>query len=262
MTLDSTNFISKISPPLDQVLATSLVSEFLDLERRFVLGDWEPATLNGGQFAELASRIVYHVDSGNLNRTKGVDPCLKYVEDEKNSNSHAFPQRRASLHLCKALRTIYKFRSQRGAVHIDPDYTANELDSTLVLALARCVMSEILRIFWGGTTTEIAQTVREIVRYQVPAVLEIDGRPLVLRTDCTAEEEVLLLLHNSGERGLSRAEIGQAAMKSAPAVTTALKTLSAPKKREVVKRADGQIVLTPNGSKRVHDELADKLTLS
>lgn len=259
--MDATSLIAQISPPLDKVLAEALVSEFLDLERRFVLGDWEPATLNGGQFAEVASRIVYHTDSGNLNRTKGVDPCLKYVEDDKNANAHSFPKRRAALHLCKALRTIYKFRSQRGAVHIDPDYTANELDSTLVLALARWAMSEVLRIFWGGSTADIASAIREIVRYQVPAVLEIDGRPLVLRTDCTAEEEVLLLLHNAGEQGLSRAEVGKSVMKSASVVTRALKALTAHAKRQVVKRADGQYVLTPNGTKRIHDDLSEKLSL-
>lgn len=189
--MDANLLICQVSPPLDNGLATALITEFLDLERRFVLGDWEPATLNGGQFAEIASRIVYHIDSGNLSPRKGVHPCLKFVEDEASTNPHAFPQRRAALHLCKALRTIYKFRSQRGAIHIDPDYTANELDSTLVLALARWVMSEILRIFWGGSHADIARAIREIVRYQVPAVLVIDDRPLVLRTDCTVEEEIL-----------------------------------------------------------------------
>lgn len=259
--MDGAGLIKEISPPLDEQLAGALISEFIDLERRFVLGDWEPATLNGGQFAEIASRIVYHVDSGNLNRRKGVDPCLKYVEDDNNSNDHSFPQRRAALHLCRTLRTIYKFRSQRGAVHIDPDYTANELDSTLVLSLARWVMSEILRIFWRGATEDVARAIREIVRFDVPAVLVMDGRPLVLRTDCTVEEEVLLLLHNAGESGLSRAEVGAAVPKSAPAVTTALQKLVSPNLRQAKKRDDGQYVLTPNGTRRVQHELGDKLSL-
>ena len=190
-----------------------------------------------------------------------MDPCLRYIEDKTNSNTHAFPQRRAALHLCKSLRTIYKFRSQRGAIHIDPDYTANEVDSTLILALVRWIMSEILRIFWGGSPADIARAIREIVRYQVPSVLEIDGRSLVLRTDCTVEEEILLLLHNAGEKGLSRTEIGEAAMKSAPALTISLKSLVSATKRQVVKRDNGQYVLTPNGSKRVHNDLSEKLSV-
>ena len=260
MNIDS--LVGKISPPLDRSLATALLTEFVDLERRFVLGDWEPATLNGGQFAEVSSRIIYHLDSGTLNPRKGLDPCLAYIEDDRNSNKHSFPNRRSALHLCKALRLIYKFRSQRGAIHIDPDYTANEIDSTLVLSLSRWVMSELLRIFWSGNPSEIAKTIRAIVRYPVPAVFEIDGRSFVLRTDCTAEEEIVLLLHNAGEAGLSRAEIGKAAMKSAPAVTNALNALCSSDRRQVVKRNSGQYLLTPNGVKRLHEEISNKLSLA
>ena len=255
------SLVSQISPPLDKSLATALLSEFVDLERRFMLRDWEPATLNGGQFAEVVSRIIYHLDSGTLNLRKGLDTCLTYVEDDKNSNMHLFPDRRSARHLCKVLRLIYKFRSQRGAIHIDPDYTANELDSTLVLSLSRWVMSEVLRTFWSGNPAEVAKTIRAIVRYSVPSVFEIDGRSFVLRTDCTVEEEILLLLHNAGEVGLSRAKIGKAVMKSASAVTKALRELSSPNRRQVMKLDSGRYLLTPNGTKRVHEEVSEKLLL-
>ena len=260
MNIDS--LVAQISPPLNRSLAIALLTEFVDLERRFVLGDWEPATLNGGQFAEVSSRIIYHLDSGTLNLKKGLDPCLAYVEDDRNSNSHSFPNRRSALHICKALRLIYKFRSQRGAIHIDPDYTANELDSTLVLSLSRWVMSEVLRTFWSGNPPEIAKTIRAIVRYPVPSVFEIDGRSFVLRTDCTVEEEILLLLHNAGEAGLSRSEIGKTAMKSASAVTKTLRSLCSSNRRQVMKRKSGEYLLTPNGVKRLHKEISEKLLLS
>ena len=254
--------VSQISPPFDEALATSLLTEFVDLERRFVLHDWEPATLNGGQFAEVASRIVYHLDSGNLNKRKDLNSCLTYIEVETNSNQHSFRTRREALHFCKALRLIYKFRSQRGAIHIDPGYTANELDSTLVLSLSRWVMSDLLRIYWNGDRAVVASAIREIIRYPVPAIFEVDGHTLVLRTDCSAQEEILLLLHNAGETGLSRTEIGKAAMIPADRVTRVLQTLCSPSKRQVVKRNDGQYQLTLNGAKRVQDELSEKLSLT
>ena len=175
------SFVAQVSPPLDRSLAAALLTEFVDLERRFVLGDWEPATLNGGQFAEVSSRIIYHLDSKNLNCRKDLNSCLAYVEDDKNSNRHSFPNRRASLHLCKVLRVIYKFRSQRGAIHIDPDYTANELDSTLILSLSRWVMSEVLRTFWSGNPSEVAKNDsrnRQIPR-SVPSL-----RVMVVRSSC------------------------------------------------------------------------------
>lgn len=260
--MDSNSLVTQIAPPVDVNLAESLFAEFVDIERRFVLGDWEPVTLNGGQFAEIVSRIIYHIDSGNLNRRKGVDPCMRYVEDPDNNNSHVFPGRRASLHLCRVIRTIYKLRSQRGAVHIDPNYTANELDSTLVVYLVRWAMAEMLRIFWNGNRDEVSKVIREIIRYDVPAIFVMDNRQLVLRTDCTAEEEILLLLHNVGESGMTRTEVGTSIPKSPPTITRALKILESSNVRAIIKRVDGRYILTPNGTRRIHEELSGKLSLS
>lgn len=258
--MDKTSLLTQISPPVDTELADTLIDEFISLERRYLLSDWEPATLDGGQFTEIAARITYHIDSGNLNLRKQFDACLKYVEDE--SRQHSFRKRREALHLAKVLRTIYKFRSQRGAIHIDPDYSANELDATFVMGAVRWVMSELLRIFWSGDRTAVAKAIREIVRFDVPAVLNVDGRNMVLRTDCSAEEEVLILLHNAGEEGASRTSLGQGVGKSAPSVSNALTRLCSTTCREAVKRNDGNYVLTPLGSKRVREQLSDKLMIS
>jgi len=260
--VDASALLSQLAPPLDARLAEQLIREFIDAERRYALGDWEPATLDGGQFAEVAARIIYHIDSGNLNRTKDLNSCLTYVEDHANSNSHAFPERRAALHLSKAIRMIYKLRSQRGAVHIDPNYTANELDAMFVMSTVRWVMSEILRVFWQGSTAVVASAIKEIVRFEVPAILNIDGRPMVLRTDCTVEEEILMILHNTGEQGMNRSDLGKSIPKSSPAISNSLKELCSPSRREAVIRRDGTYALTPNGVKRVRNELRDKLTIS
>ena len=254
--------ITKISPPLDTQLVELLMNEFIEMERRFVLQDWEPATLDGGQFSEILSRIIYHVDSGNLNKIKSVDSCLSYIEDEKNSNSHNFPQRRTSLHMCKVLRTIYKFRSQRGAVHIDPEYSANEIDSSMLISNVRWLMAEILRIFWTADRKEVANTIKEIVHYNVPAVLSVDNKYFVLRTDCTAEEEILLLLHKVGDSGLSRNQIGDSVPLPASTISEAISRLTSKKKREVLLKENNTYVLTPNGSRRIYKELSSKLQLN
>ncbi|HTW87829.1 MAG TPA: hypothetical protein VMD75_07470 [Candidatus Binataceae bacterium] len=261
MITQSQTVLREICPPLDETLAAQLIAEFIDVERRFVLGDWEPTTLNGGQFAEVVARVVYHVDSDNLNLRKDLDTCLAYVEDSKSSNSHNFPERRSALHLCRVLRMVYKLRSQRGAVHIDPEYSANELDSMFVVATVRWLMSEILRIFWNGRREAVAQAVREIVRFNVPAIINLDGRDFVLRTDCTVGEEILLLLHNAGERGLTRTELGEAVPRSPSSITNSLKALCSPRYRQVFLLQGGNYLLTPNGQKRVRTELGHKLSL-
>lgn len=259
--MDVPYLLTQLSGSLDSQLTNSLVAEFVDMERRFAIGDWEPATLDGGQFAEVASRIVYHVDSANLNRRKSVNACLKYIEDPSQTNSHAFPGRRTALHLCRVIRTIYKFRSQRGAVHIDPAYTANEIDSTMLIACVRWTMAELLRIFWNGPTSDIASVVKEIVTYEVPAVFTGGDNPLVIRTDLTAEEEIIIHLHQSGSAGMTRSEIGDAIPKASSTISNSLSTLASASRREIVRTSDARYLITPAGSKRVHSELADKLSL-
>ncbi|HFD31768.1 MAG TPA: hypothetical protein ENJ28_03505 [Gammaproteobacteria bacterium] len=259
--LSKSELICELVPPLDVQLAEQLVDEYISLERRYVLSDFEPATLDGGQFTEAASRIIYHQDSGNLNKRRGVDKCLSYIEDPQSRNAHHFPERKSSLHLCRVLRSIYKFRSDRGAVHIDPEYTANQLDAKLVVDNARWVLSEMLRVFWTGDRSVVARTIREIIEYDVPIVAEYEGRLLVQSTTCTTEEEVMILLYHAGEAGLSRSQLGTYVAKDASGITRAIKSLVSTSKRQVIQLQNGNYRLTDLGIVRVLNDLSEKMGL-
>jgi hypothetical protein len=258
--IDKESLFKDLTTRLDSVLTQQLLTEYVSQEKRYILRDWEPATLDGGQFVEAAARIVYHVDSGNLNRAKKVDDCLSYIEDPKNQNTHSFPERKSALHLCKVIRTIYKFRSDRGAVHIDPLYTANQLDSRLVIDNSRWVLSELLRIFWSGDRKEVARAIREILQYEIPAVGRFGEDRLVQRPDCSAEEEILLLLRDGGEGGLLREQLGRFVKKTAGRVTQAIQKLE--RRREIIQTRDGLYRLTDLGALRVIQDLADKIQLN
>lgn len=256
--VDKNSLLAALSPPLDSELTNQLITEYVSQEKRYVLRDWEPATLDGGQFVEAAARIVYHIDSGILNRRKDADECLVYVE-ALDGRPHSFPERKSARHLCRVLRTIYKFRSDRGAVHIDPVYTANQLDSRLVIDNSRWVLSEILRIFWSKDPSEVARAVREILQFEIPAVGKFGDQVIVQRPDCTAEEEVLLLLRDSGEEGLTRQALGRAVRKTPGRVTQVLQQME--KNREIVKTNGTVWRLTDLGAQRVMRDLGEKLTV-
>jgi hypothetical protein len=258
--IDKQTLHDELSRRLDSVLVGQMLSEYISQQKRYVLGDWEPATLDGGQFVEAIARIVYHVDSGSLNRTKKVDDCLAYVEDPRSEHPHAFPERKSALHICKVLRTIYKFRSDRGAVHINPDYTANQLDSLLVIENSRWMLSELLRIFWSGDRQVVAKAIREIIQFEIPAVGRYGEQRLVQRTDCTAEEEALLLLHDAGEAGLTREELGLSVRKTAGRITQSIQKLE--RMREIIQLRNGSYRLTDRGTAKVIRELSDKVQLS
>lgn len=178
---------------------------------------------------------------------------------ENEQVTHAIQPRHESLHLTRVLRTVYKFRSQRGAVHISPHYTPNHMDSKFVIESIRWCINEVLRIFWQGDREKVAKTIRELLQFEVPCIGRFEEVLLVQRTDLTAEEEVLVLLHYAGEVGFSRYELGSYAQYSASSVTKALQKLASPQFRQIILLSNDQYRLTDLGSKRLREELADKL---
>lgn len=261
--IDKATLTSRLAPPLDVDLTMALVEEFISLERRFIQCDWEPAQLDGGQFCEILARIIYHQDSGNLSPSKDFNDCMRYAEDEKGQNAHALNPRSDALHLCKVLRTTYKFRSQRGGVHISPKYKPNHMDSKVIIDMVRWCFADTLRIFWVGTDREqVARAIRELLTFDVPCIGKFEEVIMVQRTDLSAEEEVLVLLHYAGEQGFTRTEVGKYAMVSAASVTTALQKLTRADVRQVVELTSKKYRLTDLGAKRIREKLPDKLLVS
>ncbi len=259
--IEKHQILNKISPPLDALLASQLLDEFISMEHRYIQRDWGPAELDGGQFCEALARILYHIDSGNLNLTKGFDDALNYVEGNSGGIVHNIQPRSDALHLTKVLRTIYKFRNQRGVAHISPSYSPNQMDSKLVIESVRWALNETLRIFWTGNREEVAKTIRELLQFDVPVIGKFEDVLIVQRTDLSSDNEVLLLLHYAGEVGFSRKEIGLYAMISPASVTNALQKLASPKFRQIVQLANGNYRLTDLGAKHVRENLANKLLL-
>jgi hypothetical protein len=81
-------------------------------------------------------------------------------------------------------------------------------------------------IVWA--TRQVAKAIRELLTFDVPCIGKFEEVIMVQRTDLTAEEEVLVLLHYAGEQGFTRTELGKYAMLKPPAVTTALQKLTSP----------------------------------
>lgn len=256
---DPSSLLEQLCPPLNTVLAEQLINEFISLERRYVLRDWEPAELDGGQFAEILARVLYHIDSGTLNVSKPFDECLRFVEDSKNANIQKITPHNSALHLARVLRTVYKFRSQRGAVHISSTYSANHMDARLIAECVRWLMMEAIRLFLQCSQESAVKLIRELLEFDVPCVGKFDDVLLVQRTDLSSEEEILILLHYSGQSGLSRRDIGIHCLCAASAISKSISKLASPNYRQVIKLPSGNFRLSDLGEKRIREKMADKL---
>ena len=141
--------------------------------------------------------------------------------------------------------------------------TGNHMDSKVIIEMVRWCFADTLRIFWAGTDREqVAKAIRELLTFDVPCIGKFEEVIMVQRTDLTAEEEVLVLLHYAGEQGFTRTEVGKYAMVKPPAVTKALQGLTSPEVRQVVQLDSKRYRLTDLGSKRIREKLPDKLLVT
>src|SRR5262249_17362067 len=122
--------------------------------------------------------------------------------------------------------------------------------------------AETLRAWWRDDREQVAAAIRELLQFDVPAVGQFQNILMVQRTDLSPGEEILLLLHYAGENGFSRKELGRDVMHNPPRVTEAVKALTSPNCRQVVKLASGNYRLTGLGSKYIREQLSDKLFIS
>ncbi|WP_394612970.1 hypothetical protein JNUCC0626_23725 [Lentzea sp. JNUCC 0626] len=245
-----------LAKAVEPKLAEQLIQEFVSLEEAFLLKRWKYTELDGGRFAEVAARIVYSVDSTNVSLTKGVDDCLKYVDNDQVS--HNFPERQGAIHLAKVLRSIYKLRSQRGAVHVSPTYTANEIDSRLIVESARWVLSEILRIFVQSNREQVAEAVRNLARFPQPLIRTYGDIPLLQSVTFTTEEEILAHLLYATD-GLPVSDLIATIPKDPSGVRRAVKKLAAAACRQIVQRGQRWFI-TDLGINRIEDRIAKEIT--
>lgn len=251
-----TELKTALAAVVDPQLANQLIDEAVSLEETFLLRKWKYSELDGGRFTEVAARIVYSADSRNLSRTKSVDDCLKYVDNDQVV--HSFPERQGAIHLAKVLRAIYKLRSQRGAVHVSPTYTANEIDSRLIVECVRWVLADLLRVFVTTDREQVAVTIRDLARFPQPIIRRYDDVPLLQSVAFTTEEEILAhLLHD--DDGMTTSTLISVIPKDASGVRRAIKALSAAKSRQLIERG-GRWFITDLGitriEKRINRDLA------
>ena len=107
---------------------------------------------------EVASRAIYQLDCGTITHSQLPGELCEKIEDTENKRPHTLAVTDRH-HLCKAIGLVYKFRSARGPVHVSPNYTANYMDSMLVLHVAKWILAEFLRIAWNADREVIAETI-------------------------------------------------------------------------------------------------------
>jgi hypothetical protein len=257
MPLSSKQLVAELEKIVDPAFASAIVESYVEMEQRFFAGDWQPAELDGGRLCEAISRALYQLDCGYVMHTDLPGKICDFLEDFNNKRTHNLAENDRR-HFCKAIRLVYKFRSDRGAVHISPDYTANEMDSVLMLHAAKWMFAEFLRLAWNKDRKIIGETIADIVQLEHPVIHEVDGTPLVLDHNVTGPEEVLMLLSHADGHRLQKEELTRQAKNNTSSLGVAISRLT--KTNEIrTTGTPGELAITPKGQKRVIENIIPKL---
>ncbi len=254
--LTTPQLIDELGKIVDPALAKAAVENYVEMQQRFLAGDWQPAELDGGRLCEALARCIYQLDTGHITHSQLPNEiCIKL---EAPQAVHALVEKERR-HLVKAIQVVYKFRSDRGAVHISNTYDANFMDSMMVLHVGKWLFAEFLRVAWNQDRQVVAETIDRIVQLEHSLIHELDGKPLVLARGIPAPDEVLLLLNHATGNRLTRAAVrDQAANQKTSTVNAAVIRLINAKE---IRPADGDMVaLTPSGQARIIKEIIPKWT--
>jgi hypothetical protein len=254
MALSQKQLTDELAKIVDPTFASAIVDSYVEMQQRFFAGDWQPSELDGGRLCEAVARATYELDSGTVTHSQLPKELCEKIEDEPNLRPHNLDGK-ARRHLARAIMLVYKFRSDRGPVHISPDYTANEMDSILMLHAGKWIFAEFLRLAWNKDKKVIAETIADIIQLEHPLIHELDGTPLILDHNVSAPEELLLLLNHADCHKLQRDKLIKLAKNNTDAsVGVAISRLT--KSNEIrTTGAGGELALTPKGQKRVMEKI-------
>jgi hypothetical protein len=245
---------------VDPANAQAAVESYVEMQQRFLAGDWQPSELDGGRLCEAIARGVYELDTDTVTHSQLPKELCEKIEDDKNPAAHKITLHERT-HICKAISLVYKFRSARGSVHISPIYKADYMDSMLMVHAGKWMFAEFLRLAWNKDKTVIAETIAQIVQLEYSLIHELDGTPLVLDSGVSAPAELLLLLNHAENHRLPKEELVRQAKNNAPkSLGVAVSRLL--KENEIrYTGSAGEVALTPKGQKRVIEKIIPSIKL-
>jgi hypothetical protein len=176
-------------------LRKELLGEFNKVVRNFREGRWEPAELDGGKLCEVVYSIVRGLVDGKY-PAQAAKPrnmeaaCAAFVHAPTT-----FP-RSVRLQIPRTLITLYGVRNDRSVGHVGGDVDPNHMDASLVIAMVKWLVAELVRIFHGVDTATAAAYVEALVDREVPLVWRFAGTRRVLDPTLSKLNKVLLLLYS------------------------------------------------------------------
>lgn len=239
-------------------LRDELLAAFNEIERNYRERRWEPSELNGGKMCE----VVYTILRGFIDGTyparaskpsNMVDACRAF----EKIDAAQFP-RAVRIQVPRVLLALYEVRNNRGVGHVGGDVNPNAMDASFVLATAKWLMAELIRLFHGVDTVTAEQTVDRIVERTVPLVWQVGELRRVLAPGFTMREKTLVVLYHA--TGWVPEKVLFAWVEHSNAAVFRRDVLAKAHKEKLIEydRSAGRVLISPLGVRVVEDELLSR----
>lgn len=186
--------LQTLIPSVPSDITDAMEREYVDLESRFARGDWGPAELDGGRFAEAVLRYLEWKRSGHF--TPIADQLDRTTIVNSITNDASLPEG-LRFHVRRCAELLLDVRNKRYVAHLGNDVDVNEMDAHLVFRLTSWSLSEIIREESNSGADEVQKMVDRLSVKHLPLVEEVAGELIVVATNLTALDRSMLALYRT-----------------------------------------------------------------
>jgi hypothetical protein len=176
-------------------LRRELLQTFGEIVQHYRAGRWEPSELNGGKFCE----VVYSILNGHVvgKMPKKASKPRNMVDACKALEQAAGFPRSIRIQIPRMLVALYEIRNNRNVGHVGGEVDPNHMDAVCILALARWILADLVRVFHNVSADDAAAIVESLTDREVPAVWQVGDKRRVLVKGLTTHEAMLLLVYST-----------------------------------------------------------------
>lgn len=200
------DIITKLEEHIDRSLVNDLIEYYKIMKTAYLRRDWEKASLNGGKFVETTTRILQYLtsddgsfESGDIRVDRGLRRIMSLPSDTCDDALR--------IRIPRVALTVYDIRNSRNVAHSSREIDPNYMDSSLVVVACDWILAELVRIYCTADTAVAHQIIQSIIERQVPIVQEIDRDVVVLNTDLTYKDQLLVVLYTKYPQRVSNEEL-------------------------------------------------------
>lgn len=175
-------------------LRDELVQAMQGILTNYRQGRWGPSELDGGKLCEVVYTILRgHVDGAYPARARKPRDMVTACRDLENAGS-GFP-RSVRIQMPRVLIALYEIRNNRGVGHAGGDVNPNHMDASVVVAMAKWLVAELVRLFHTLDTATATAAVEALLGRELPVIWHVGLRVRVLAAKLIWRDRMLLRLY-------------------------------------------------------------------